>query len=122
MIRYFLYFWTPPILTAAQEIEMGRLILLEGREKFMERTAPFREGIGGRQKLTNFGLRQWIVVAAFVALVIPALMVFWLPVLIATVLIGCYSGGSLLLSRHYHRQWTDQMIAKYATSVATKKG
>lgn len=121
MIRYTLFFWTPPILTPEQEIEIGRLIVLEGREKFLQR-APFQANRRGRVDFRNFGMRQWIILIAFVALIIPGLIVFWLPMLIACFLIGIYSGGSFLLSRYYYGRWVDKMIGKYATAVAHDLG
>ena len=119
MLRYYLYFWTPPVLTAAQEIEAGRSIVMEGREKFLKRTAPFNDAM--RVLPRDFGPGRWIAIAIFAALMIPTLIAFWLPIFIGVAIIGSYSGGTLALSRYYHRRWADQMIAKYAAHAAANQ-
>jgi Flp pilus assembly protein TadB len=114
MIRYPLYFWTPPTLTPAQEIEVGRQIALEGRDKFLQRTAPFKGQVFIWPAFENFSPREWLAVAIFAAMIVATLVLFLVPLVIFVIVIGGYSGSTLVMSRHYHRKWTEQMLAKYA--------
>ncbi len=115
-IRYNIYLWAPPKLTPEQEIDVGRQIVLEGREAFLQR-APYlspdeRQRIAAAKQMPP--LKRAILIAVFVALLIGALAVAWVPLLIGGGAILLYSGGSLWHARARYHQWVDEMIAKYA--------
>ena len=122
-IRYNIYLWTPPKLTPQQEIEVGRQIVLEGREAYLKH-APYlgpdeRQRIAAAKQMPP--LKRAILIAVFVTLLAVALAVAWLPLLIGGGLVLLYSGGSLWHARARYHQWVDEMIVKYAASVAVRE-
>jgi hypothetical protein len=122
MFRYTLYFWCPPQLTPEQEIEIGRQIVLEGREVFLKR-APYLSEEDRRRIEAAKQMAPWQRVLAGITLtvmVIGALMVAWLPLLMVGVPIFLYSGGSLWHARSRYHRWVDEMIAKYAESTTRR--
>jgi hypothetical protein len=120
LFRYNLYFWTPPKLTPEQEIEIGRQIVVVGRDAFLQRTPYLSEReskhVEAGKQLTR---RQRIILAVVgVPLMIAALAALPLVILLGAGAVVIYSGSTLLHSRSLYRRWVDDMIAKYAASVA----
>lgn len=119
-ISYNVYLWSPPILTPEQEIEIGRQIILEGREAFLKRAPYLSEKDRQRAEAAkHYTPKQKIILGVvFAAIVVPAIVFFWLPMLLLIVPVLIYSGGSLLYARSRYHRWVDEMIAKYAASTA----
>jgi hypothetical protein len=120
MIRYYVFSWTRPVLTPEQEIEIGRLIAAEGRDAFLKGTHPFPHAENANRK--PVGPVEWIAVIVFIGLLLWSFVLFWLPMLIVIVPISLYSGGSYLYAQQCRRRWVDEMIGKYAASVAREPG
>jgi hypothetical protein len=117
-IRYSVYLWTPPILTPEQEVQIGRQIVMEGRETFLKR-APYlsQEDQRRMEAAQHYTTKQRIVLGTiFAAMMIAVVVLFW-PILLGIIPILLYSGGSLLHARYRYHRWVDDMIAKYAASV-----
>jgi hypothetical protein len=115
MFRYFIYLWTPPILAPEQEIQIGRQIVLEGREAFLRKTPYLSEEEQQRiEWAKNVSPTKRIIFGViFAALVIPFLASVWwlvIPVIPAIAL----SLGTRFHAKNRYRNWIDEMIAKYA--------
>ena len=119
-IQYQLYFWNPPKLTAEQEVQIGREIVLQGREIFLKK-APYLPPDQRRlveQAPPATPLRIAVAVVFFGGALVFFAVFWWL--LIALVPILLLSLGSMWQARSRYRQWVDEMIAKYATHEATR--
>jgi Flp pilus assembly protein TadB len=118
-VRYNLYFWTPPILTPEQEIQVGRQIVLEGRETFLKR-APYLSDEDRRhvEAGKHYTPKQRIILCFIGVVFLIVLIVTAWPLLFGIIPIVLYSGGTLWHSRARYHRWVDEMIAKYAASAA----
>jgi hypothetical protein len=126
-VKYNIYLWGPPTLTPEQEIEIGREIALRGRDYFRQR-APYlsneeQQRIEDAKHYTRGHKIKIIVVA--ILLFGPCIVFIsrtpriWVPFLIALVPILVLSLGSLLHARARYHKWINEMLAKYATHVAS---
>jgi hypothetical protein len=132
MIKYFIYFWSPPTLAYEEEVEVGKQIVLMGREKFLELTPYLSQEGRSRNKYyrnlrnNNPGRYAWTVLIAvsFFAIAIYTIIAtnhlanFLIVLLIAGVPIGLLSIGSMMSARARYRRWVDEMVAKYAAHMA----
>lgn len=124
-IPYNIYSWVPPKLTPEQEIQIGKEIAQEGREKFLRRYHPYlskkeQERITDAEDWTT---TQRIRVIVIGVLFLGAIIFFAAPVFVialpAIVIVLAVSLGSMYFARSRYRRWVDEMIAKYAAHVAT---
>lgn len=119
-VRYNIYLWTPPKLTAQEEIQIGRQIVLEGRDVFLQK-APYLSENEQRyiESAKHRTPTQWVILWVIaLGVAIPVLIVAWIPFLIVLVPVLIFSGTSLLHARARYRNWVDEMIGKYAAYVA----
>lgn len=130
IVQYQYVIWSPPQLTEAQELELGRQIALVGRDHFVR---EFRKSIGktkvGRKKT---GIAAWPSGARWAFIVVfGGLMLFgalqmtgrewgqlFARMIVLSVFVLAIWFVSVYLAAQKFERWIDHLVAKYAAHVA----
>lgn len=125
-VKYNIYFWSPPALTPEQELEIGHQIATHGRDHFRQQ-APYLSEKEQRTLATarNYTpaekVRLWAISIVFFGgcgYVILSNKRLLMMFLVTLAVIGLFTIGSMLYARHRYHAWLDEILAKYAASVA----
>jgi hypothetical protein len=130
MIQYRYFSWSPPHLSAAEEIELGRLIATHGREEFVRdfrermekghlKNRPAPTGIAAWPKEVRYMILVVLFGVGAIYIVRAGLMEqavgTCVPIIVIVSLV--YYGSMFFAMRRFNR-WLDRLIARYAESVA----
>lgn len=124
-IRYTLYFWNPPILTAEQEVEVGRQIVTTGGADVWKKKAPYLHG-RERARVEAYASAKptspQIILAVIAVLGLLAVLVaagprLLVPLGVVCVMVLPLSVYTLLTARKRYHNWVDQVVAAYNNDV-----
>ena len=115
-VRYRLYFWNAPILTPKQEIDAGRQIVMDGGPEAWKKRAPYlppderpTEGDSSPKRRTI----AILILLGFLAIVILAGPVLWIPLGIVCITVLPLSMYTLFSARKRYHSWVDKVVDAY---------
>jgi hypothetical protein len=117
-VRYRLYFWNPPILTADQEIDAGRKIVMSGGPEALKKRAlylpPEERPTEGDEKSSPMRMTiSIIILLGFLLLIVSAGPILWIPLGIVSVTVLPLSIYTLKTARSRYHDWIDKVVDAY---------
>lgn len=120
-VRYTLYFWNPPNLTAEEEVRIGRHIAMTGGPVEWKKKAPYlpdkqRKRAEAYASTKPSGPRlilAAVILLGFLAIVVVAGPRLWVPVGIVCVTVLPLSLYTLVTARKRYYDWIDKVVTAY---------